>query len=149
MKRKARDEQIEKLFERFQDIWDQKWAVKLAERREGLLNEWAESLAGYSDEVLYEAGTLAKEKYNWPPEISEFLELCRAAQASKPVVVKPVAEIPVTPNYVFRLVEEGENICKLLMQQNPGTSWQEIGEMFAVYKHAIRKENPEFMTCKC
>lgn len=74
-------------FNRFANIWQERWTNKFKENKEGQLQEWHEALKPFSKEQIKKATSSARNKYAWPPSISEFLELCQQT-----IHIEPIAQ---------------------------------------------------------
>jgi hypothetical protein len=75
---------IDYLFKRFFYIWDRKWAEKLDGMEEGKKQEWSDAISGMTRKQLDAAIIEARNQFKWPPEISEFLPLCRGEPIVQP-----------------------------------------------------------------
>lgn len=71
---------IKRLFELFLDTWDEAWARK-GGATDGKIKQWAEALAGKTYEELQQAHHKARNAYDFPPTIKQFIELCSKSQA--------------------------------------------------------------------
>lgn len=68
---------IAKLFNRFLEIWPEKWARKIALCGVHVLSkDWAEHTKKYTWEVMETACNKAILLHDWPPEIKEFKAIC-------------------------------------------------------------------------
>lgn len=75
--KKARNNFVDYLFNRFLFIWGIKWANKIADVEDGARAEWAAAIDGLSRKQLDVGIIAARNQFTWPPEIAEFLPLCR------------------------------------------------------------------------
>lgn len=72
------------VFNRFLFIWGIKWANKIADIEDAARDEWAEALEGLSDKQIKAGISAARNQCTWPPEIAEFLPLCKGECAVQP-----------------------------------------------------------------
>jgi hypothetical protein len=68
---------VDYLFNRFLFIWGVKWANKIADIEDAAREEWQEAIASLSDKQIKAGITAARSQCQWPPEIAEFLPLCK------------------------------------------------------------------------
>lgn len=90
---------VDYLFNRFLFIWGIKWANKIADVEDGARNEWASAIEGMSRKQIDAGIIAARNQCQWPPEIAEFLPLCKG-------------EV---------LVQANHFICSINSCPNPGT----------------------------
>lgn len=72
-----KQELVDYLFNRFLFIWGIKWANKIADIEDMAREEWKEAIAGLSQAQIKAGITAARSQCQWPPEIAEFLPLCK------------------------------------------------------------------------
>jgi hypothetical protein len=70
-------ETVDYLFNRFLFIWGIKWANKIADIEDAAREEWKEAIDGLSDKQIKAGIAAARNQCQWPPEIAEFLPLCK------------------------------------------------------------------------
>jgi hypothetical protein len=77
MLRSSGKENIAKLFDRFIAIWGDKWSRTISSYGiHTLSKEWIGELNEYTWEILEVACEKARSRFDWPPSIKEFKDLC-------------------------------------------------------------------------
>lgn len=82
--KKPKNPLVDYLFKRFFYIWGGKWADKLDGMEDGVKHEWEESISGFTRKQLDTGIAEARNTFKWPPEISEFIPLCKGESAAQP-----------------------------------------------------------------
>ena len=69
---------VGQLFIRFGAIWGNKWKAQFSDAAtiEIIESEWAQGLAGLSDDAIMNGIATSRESLEWPPSIAEFKRLC-------------------------------------------------------------------------
>lgn len=103
-----------------------------------------------SNEIIDNAFEKCVDKFKWPPEISEFKEICMSIKGSQKYpwsedVMKLTFEKPKISSSnleVQRIINEGAKICKKLKEIYPELDWYKISDKFTSLKKIGRTYYP-------
>ena len=82
---------IDRLFLRMAAIYGHLWKGLYREKQfiSFAQKEWASALREFSDEIIFQAVTLSRQRFEMPPTLPQFIQLC---YQSKPAVLKTLSE---------------------------------------------------------
>jgi len=101
---------------------------------------WTTTLKEIPDEIIDKALEKCVDTHKWPPEISEFKQICLGLKGSSLIpwfddVIKLSNQSTVKTNQsVERIIDEGAKVCKMLKNIYPEMSWMKIAIKFTELK---------------
>lgn len=116
---------------------------------------WCRELQEFSDEVIDEALKETINRFDWPPGISEFKQLCKtfipSARYPEWTEIQKLPSPPKGDPVMKEEIELGSIFCKRLKEIYPDENWTRIVYLFGKFKNKIKKFYPthsetEFLT---
>lgn len=105
-------------------------------------DKWSKCLKEFGDEVIEKAVTLAPSRFQWPPNLKEFMDLCKSLGSHEFGARKNFSVSSSQDSNVKRIIDEGAVVCNRLKNIYPHKSWMEVAALFTklkVFSRSIHK----------
>lgn len=106
---------------------------------------WTTTLKGIADEIIEKVIDQCVDIHKWPPEISEFKQMCSVMKGSSLIPwSEDVIGIEIPQNYtrtnesVERFINEGAKVCKIIKEIYPSLNWYKIADKFTELKRKTK-----------
>lgn len=97
-------------------------------------DKWSKCLKEFDDEVIDKAISLSPSRFQWPPNLKEFMDLCKSLDKKDFGIKNNYSVSNSQDENVKRIIDEGAVVCKRLKQIYPNKSWMEVASLFSKLK---------------